>query len=1294
MERYSKLLPGMVEWTLQKRAEDNVSESFGCGYLFVDVCDFTKLTESASVKGHYGVEIITDILNQYFDLLNEKIMQYNGQIIKFEGDAVLAAFPGKEEICLCQMQECLKEFNRELQELNKRLKNKYGSDLSYHSSMGYGQSNVIILGKPNIHYDYFVYSPVMHSLYNLFAQAGKNECLQVKSGIKTKKKAEIYGAELPLRAEKSYDQSFFPPEILQRISSQTFTGELRNAAILFIGIAAEKYIHKGDYKTINNYYCKVQEIVYRLEGMINKIDYTDKGLILLISFGILQTHIDDIERAIVCANLINSIESPLKAKIGLTYSNLYVGVLGAKQRCEFGIIGTGVNVSARLMTSAKYGQIVFTKDILPSVQSRFEVQFLRKERVKGIKDELFFYRILRELPEFLSSYKRQYQNKTQICYQEQTAEIIQKIKDKKINQVLISGDHGTGKSFLSWQILNNFYEENYKISIFVLDEFNHHDPLILHRKFISNELELNDPLSEPEKLQKYLAEILEERDADILLNALGLQNKETILTNDSGKQIEFLLLSLQKSLDLLMRDFDLILLDNIQWLDDLSAQILQKRLEDDNPKSQTLILTTTKEITNYQNKANAKTEFISLRELNREEVIALIRSQIPNITFQAVDYIYNLAGGNPRFITELCSQILSSFPDPDMLITESNIYDIQNKGLLPYNVENLFIVKYESLSQEAKDILKKASIIGKGFTLNEIFETQSGISQNEIIPVISELQNNEIIDITTLSPEVQYLFNNALMRQAIYSTILLGEKVSLHNRIASFYEEKYGTLANRHSELLAYHFHLGENKEKALHYALIAGDQNQKINNHSEAIYYYQIALQHTTERLEKIAIILSIVDSQLYLGEVEVAKENLETIEPKEISLPELLKKYHFLRCRVYYLSGDYEGVLKYLKNVTDFEGKYGEQIRVYQLDCLYRLFLIEDFSALLKDLKQEFVQQAANTLNVKSQKPSISTLLSRFQKIPEDEITEEQKHYLYLLLKLESIEANHFINTGYYQKALKSLLFQYDLAKALKDDLSLRIASSGLGIVYTRMGNLDSAYKAYVEAISIADKISDRFGFAKVLSDMATLHRRMGQHQEALDHFHRSLKIFESLGNLVFQGVVLHGIGEVYLQEGRDTEALKYFRKALKIARQSKDLFGISFEQDAIGDILFNSGKIADAKTQYLKNLKLQQKIGDNEGIAHTYGNLGNVARMEKNLPLAIEYYTKNIKMTGEIGDKDGQGKGFYNLALVYEDLQDKEKAIQSLHKALKCFTQAGSVKFMELTKKRLQENLQQNE
>jgi hypothetical protein len=70
------------------------------------------------------------------------------------------------------MQDCLQAFNRELQELNLRLKDKYGSNLAYHSSMGYGISQVIILGKPNWHQDYFVYSPVMVPRYTVFEEAG------------------------------------------------------------------------------------------------------------------------------------------------------------------------------------------------------------------------------------------------------------------------------------------------------------------------------------------------------------------------------------------------------------------------------------------------------------------------------------------------------------------------------------------------------------------------------------------------------------------------------------------------------------------------------------------------------------------------------------------------------------------------------------------------------------------------------------------------------------------------------------------------------------------------------------------------------------------------------------------------------------------------------------------------------------------------------------------------------------------------------------------------------------------
>jgi class 3 adenylate cyclase len=584
----------MVQWTLEQKNPDNVSCSFGCGYLFLDVCGFTRLTETASAKGHYGVEVITNLLNEYFDLLNSQIMRAGGQIIKFEGDAVLAAFPDSENACHITIKKCVEDIKQGLKKLNQRLESTYGSDLAFHSSM------VLYLqysnfGKEQKALDYFVLQSKLSIFIYAMRHTGKkrvfgNKCVIIQLMISN---SYNHNLQIPQSSELSYDHLFFPPEVLQRISSESFSGELRNAAILFIGINAEILIRKSDYKTLNKYYSSVQDIVYRLGGMINKIDYTDKGLILLISFGILQTHIDDIERAIICANQINKLKSPLKAKIGLTYSNLYAGILGGQQRYEFGIIGNGVNVAARLMTSAKYGQIVFTKDILPSVQSRFEVQFLRKDKVKGIKGELEFYHIVRELPEYLNSYKKQYDDKTQVFYQNETESIIKKIASKKLSQLLISGEHGTGKSFISWKIISSFYAKASKIAIIVLDEFNRHDFLILHRKFISKSLGIDDPLAEPDKLKEYLYNLMDKRDSDILLQALGLQNQGSKQIIDSEKHKDLVLLSLYKSLYILMKDLDIVLLDNIQWLDDLSNQIIQKRLEEETIITTILIMTST-----------------------------------------------------------------------------------------------------------------------------------------------------------------------------------------------------------------------------------------------------------------------------------------------------------------------------------------------------------------------------------------------------------------------------------------------------------------------------------------------------------------------------------------------------------------------------------------------------------------------------------------------------------------------------------------------------------------------------
>jgi len=1293
MNSKSTLLPGMVEWTLLQDNPDRISCSFGCGYVFLDVCGFTKLTELVSSQGHYGVEVITNLLNQYFDLLSDKVTEYGGQILKFEGDAVLAAFPLPEAGCLDKLRTCMDEFRKALNELNITLQREYGSSLAYHGAIGYGQSQMIILGCPEIHLDYFVYSPVMPELYQLCEHAGHNETLIVGDQHGSQATDVPLGEacpriEMPQFAKLEYDLSFFPPEILNRGRSVSFSGELRNSAILFIGVEAGQAIRDGDYTAINAYYCSIQRIITRLEGMVNKIDYTDKGMILLISFGILHTHVDDIERAIIAANQINRIESPLKAKIGLTYSNLYAGVLGAKLRHEYGIIGNGVNVAARLMTSADYGQIVFTGEILGSVESRFEVKFLRKAVVKGIKGELEFYLILRELPEFVNSYVKQYHDKPQVAYLEETAQIMQKLDKKALNQALLCGAHGTGKSFLGWQILKRYYERGSKIAVFVMDEYNRHDSLVLMRKLLGKAMLCDDPLADPEALNGFLQENLDELEIQMLQKALGLREMESGLPDDGNKKLELLVSSLYKSFQKLISGYEAILLDNAQWLDDLSLQVLGRRLKDKSRLSELLILTGDEHFPQQVEVSNKRSYLVLMGDLEKQRANSLIRSRIPNITQQGSTMIRELADGNPRFIVELCAQINKLFPDPDLLITAQNIQEIQNKGLLPYSVENLFMMKYEGLSEAAKEVLKKASIIGKGFTLNEIIETQSHRKNEDISSVISELKEKEIIDITDLAPEVQYLFNNVLMRQAVYSTILRGEKKDLHNRIARFYENKYAQRLEQNSELLAYHYHLGENKEKALCYSRLAAQRNQAVNNHGEAVYFFQIALQNSGNPNEKTELTLSIVDSQFYLGDRDIALATLEKIDLKTITDKLSLSKYHFLKTRAFYLGSQYETLAEYLTKVTDFDGKYGAQTRIYQLDTLQKLFRTDEFQIIYTSEKQHYQKMIAKALNLKNSNTSIDKLLDIYKQLPAEQQTEDKRMSLYLLLKLEAITLNGLINTGKYRQALKSCLFQYELASALKDDLSLRIASGALGIIYTKMGDTEKAYKAYVEAIGIADRISDRFGFAKVLLDLGTLYRRMGDHSKALQNFQRSAKVFEALDNKEYQGIVAHCIGEMYHWEAKYDLAVKHYRKELKLSVQIGDLIGVSYAQDAIGDMFFHSNKLEKAKAIYHKNLIHQQKIGDNEGIAHTYGNLGNVAKEEGNFPLAIEHYQKNIDLTAEAGDTDGNGRGYFNLSILYEKMEDLPKAIENMSIALERFTAAGSTQFIELATKCLSE------
>jgi DNA-binding CsgD family transcriptional regulator len=88
-----------------------------------------------------------------------------------------------------------------------------------------------------------------------------------------------------------------------------------------------------------------------------------------------------------------------------------------------------------------------------------------------------------------------------------------------------------------------------------------------------------------------------------------------------------------------------------------------------------------------------------------------------------------------------------------------------------------------------------------------------------------------------------FAFRHALTREAIYSTLLLRERQTLHRQVGEATEQLYAASIPPHLADLSYHFYTAEQWEKALHYSQQAGERARQLYSQREAIVYYSRAL-------------------------------------------------------------------------------------------------------------------------------------------------------------------------------------------------------------------------------------------------------------------------------------------------------------------------------------------------------------------------------------------------------------------------------------------------------------------
>lgn len=373
-----------------------------------------------------------------------------------------------------------------------------------------------------------------------------------------------------------------------------------------------------------------------------------------------------------------------------------------------------------------------------------------------------------------------------------------------------------------------------------------------------------------------------------------------------------------------------LLLDDLHWADDSTLKLLQ-HLARYSRSSRILLLGTYRDVEmNRQHPLES-----ALLDLNREGIVQDV--EIRRLGADATEALVVEIMGNQAGLEDLAELVYRRTEGNAFFVLEMLRALVERGDLFRYNghwerrkvrdmevpksIRSVIGQRLSRLSVDAQEMLRAASVLGHTFTFSDIsavtqiVATQSGrdgdarLTEDEVDNALVEAVAAGLIRET--GPD-SYAFNHALTQQTLYAELSTRRKKRLHLAAGSVLEaltdrSQSGTVS-RWTEL-AWHFSEGDDLERSLVYALLAGDAAEDVFAHGEAERHYRSATEvahdlkdafREAEAREKLAGVLAIVgryDDALEALELAMRLHRAADDVEGEACAAALLGSIHYMR-------------------------------------------------------------------------------------------------------------------------------------------------------------------------------------------------------------------------------------------------------------------------------------------------------------------------------------------------------------------------------------------------------------
>jgi predicted ATPase len=234
---------------------------------------------------------------------------------------------------------------------------------------------------------------------------------------------------------------------------------------------------------------------------------------------------------------------------------------------------------------------------------------------------------------------------------------------------------------------------------------------------------------------------------------------------------------------------------------------------------------------------------VTLNRLGKHEVqaVALSIAKGKALPPEVLNHLVAHTDGVPLFVEELTKTVLEGG-----LLNDAGVRYVLSGPLsslaIPSTLHASLLARLDRLSA-VKDTAQTASAIGRDFSYS-VIAAVAGLPEQDLRAALTQLVAAELIFQRGQPPDATYRFKHALVRDAVYASLMRSRRYQIRAQIARALEEHFPDMVASEPETLAHHLTAAGLSERGVLYWKLAGKYASGRSAFVEATRHFSAGIE------------------------------------------------------------------------------------------------------------------------------------------------------------------------------------------------------------------------------------------------------------------------------------------------------------------------------------------------------------------------------------------------------------------------------------------------------------------